>query len=218
MLVRELMTRSAATVRADTTISRAGELLLDSDITAAPVVDDNGHVIGIVSRRDLLAGREIDDPRAHLIPAHGDSPEPPHLVHDVMTRNVIVIAPIDDDAHAARIMLEHGLASLPVLEHGELVGMISVTDILRSHTHSDAEIARTLRERFFEYGESHPLGTVSVDDGVVTVTDTDSPLTTRIAEAVAETTEGVVGVHIEPSHPQRSVPRARSAPPTAIQP
>ncbi len=118
-----------------------------------------------------------------------------------MTRNVIVIAPIDDDAHAARIMLEHGLASLPVLEHGELVGMISVTDILRSHTHSDAEIARTLRERFFEYGESHPLGTVSVDDGVVTVTDTDSPLTTRIAEAVAETTEGVVGVHIEPSQP-----------------
>jgi CBS domain-containing protein len=200
MLVRELLTRSVVTVRPETTISRAGQLLLDNDVTAAPVVDDDLHVVGIVSRRDLLVGREIDDPRAHLIPAHGDTPEPPHLVHDVMTRNVIVIAPTDDDAHAARIMLEHGLASLPVLEQGELVGMISVTDILRSHTHSDAEIARALRERFFEYGESHPLGTVSVDDGVVTVTDSESPLTTRIAEAVAETTEGVVGVHIEPSH------------------
>jgi len=201
MLVQELMSSGVVTLRPETTITTAGRILLESDITAAPVVDDDGHLVGIVSRRDLLVGRELDDPRAHLIPPHGDPPEPPHLVHDVMTHNVVVIAPQDDDAHAAQIMLKHGLASLPVIAHGELVGMISATDILRSHTHSDAEIARTLRERFFEYGEAHPLGTVDVTDGVVTIADSDSPLTARIAEAVAETTEGVVGVHIEPTRP-----------------
>jgi CBS-domain-containing membrane protein len=201
MLVHELMSRGVVTVRPETTIMEAGRTLLETAVTAAPVLDDDGHVVGIVSRRDLVVGRELDDPRAHLIPVHGDTTEPPQLVHDVMSHNVVVIAPRDDDAHAAQIMLQHGLASLPVIDHGALVGMISVTDILRSHTHPDAEIARTLRERFFEYGESHPLGTVDVTDGVVTIADTDSPLTARIAEAVAETTEGVVGVHVEPNRP-----------------
>jgi CBS domain-containing protein len=194
MLVQELMTHPVVTVHPETTISAAGRLLLDRDITAAPVVDDDGAVVGVVSRRDLLVGRELEDPRAHLIPPHGDTPEPPHLVHDVMTHDVVVVTPQDDDAHAADLMLKHGLASLPVIDHGRLTGMLSATDILRSHTHTDAEIARALRQRFFEYGESHPLGQVEVEDGVVTISDVESPLTARIAEAVAETTEGVVGV------------------------
>jgi CBS-domain-containing membrane protein len=198
MLVHELMTRDVTTVQLETPIVEAARMLLDGDITAAPVVYENGALVGIVSRRDLIKDREIEDPRAHLAPVHDTPGEPPHVVREVMTREIVTVGPEDDTARASRLMLDHGLASLPVTDDGHLVGMISVTDILRSHTHTDEEITEALRERFFEYGDSHPLGSVTVEDGVVTISDTESHLTAVIAEAVAETTEGVVGVRTKP--------------------
>lgn len=199
MLVHELMTSDPVTVSPETSVSEAAQTLLGRDVTAAPVVYETGFMVGIVSRRDLIRGRELADPRAHLIPVHSPGSTAAHCVLDVMTRDVICVAPHDDSARAAELMIEHRLASLPVLDAGRLVGMISVTDILRSHTHSDDEIAAALRQRFFEYGESHPLGTATVDEGVVTISDTDGRLSGLIAEVVAETTEGVVGVRTTPT-------------------
>jgi CBS domain-containing protein len=195
MLVHELMTTDVTTFRSETPIVEAARILLDGDITAAPVVYEDGTIVAIVSRRDLIAGRELADPRAHLTPVTDTDAESPHVVREVMTRELVTVLPDDDTARAARLMLDHGLASLPVIRDGRLVGMVSVTDLLRSHTHTDEEIAEALRTRFFEYGESHPLGTVTVQDGVVTIADTENHLAAVIAEAVAETTEGVVGVH-----------------------
>jgi CBS domain-containing protein len=204
MLVQELMTQELVTVHPGTSITEAARTLLDKGITAAPVVDDTGALVGIVSRRDLLVGREIEDPRAHLAAVQPGTAEPPHLVREVMSGDVVTLAPTEDDAHAARLMIDQGYASLPVTHNDQLVGMLSATDILRSHTHSDAEIAQALRQRFAEYGESHSLGRVRVDDGVATISDAANPMTARIAEAVAETTEGVVGV--------RSAPRQGTSP------
>jgi CBS-domain-containing membrane protein len=194
MLVHELMTRDVVTVRSDTPIAEAARTLLDRDVTAAPVVYEDGRLVAIVSRRDLIADRDVQDPRAHLSPVY-QSVTPPHLVRHVMTRDVVVVTPTRDIAHAAHLMIEHGLASLPVVDEGRLVGMLSVTDILRSHTHSDGDIADALHQRFFEYGDAQALGAVVVDDGVVTVSETDDRLASRIALAVAGTTEGVTGVH-----------------------
>lgn len=199
MLVHELMTTEVTTFRSDTPIIEAARSLLDGDITAAPVVYEDGRVVGMVSRRDLIAGRELADPRAHLTPIHEADATPARLVREVMTEDVVGVGPDDDTARAAQLMLDHRVASLPVIRHGRIAGMISVTDILRSHTHSDEEIAEQLRERFFDYGESHPLGEVSVQDGVVTISDPPDHLTAVIAETVAETTEGVVGVRLAPT-------------------
>jgi predicted transcriptional regulator len=194
MLVHELMTRDVTTVRPATPIVEAARRLLDGDITAAPVVYEDGRLVGIVSRRDLIGGRELPDPRAHLAPLRDAEGEPPHLVREVMTEEVVTVEPDDDTARAARLMIEHGVASLPVRDRGRLVGMISVTDILRAHTHPDEEIADQLRQRFLDYGDSHPLGRVSVEDGVVTITDSRDHLSGVIAETVAETVEGVTAV------------------------
>ena len=62
-------------------------------------------------------------------------------------------------------------------------------------THPDSEVTAALRQRFFDYGESQPLATAAVVDGVVTISDASDLLAARIAEAVAATTEGVVRVH-----------------------
>ena len=194
MLVHELMTRDVTTVRQETPIVEAARLLLDGDITAAPVVYEDGRLVGVVSRRDLIGGRELPDPRAHLVPVHATGGDPPHLVREVMTEQVVTVEPDDDTARAARLMIEHGVASLPVLDHGRLVGMISVTDILQAHTHPDEEIADQLAQRFFDYGATHSLGRVTVQDGVVTITDSPDHLSGVIAETVAETVEGVTAV------------------------
>jgi CBS-domain-containing membrane protein len=197
MLVHELMTRDVLTFRPETTITEAARRLLDRDVTAAPVVYENGTVVGIVSRRDLIGRRQPEDPRAHHVAMHEQPGEPPHVVRQVMTRELVTIHPAADTAHAAELMLTHGIASLPVMQERRLVGMLSVTDILRSLAHTDEEIAAALRSRFFEYGESHPLATATVEDGVVTITDARDDLSERIAMAVAETTEGVAAVRQE---------------------
>ena len=172
--------------------------MLEADITAAPVVYEDGTLVAIVSRRDLILGREIDDPRAPGVPVRRTGSEPPHVVREVMSCDVVTVRPDEDTARAARLLLDHGVASLPVVSRSRVVGMISVTDILRAHTHTDDEIAEALRQRFIEYGESHQLGTVSVRDGVVTIAGSESSIAAVIAEAIAEATEGVVGVRTGP--------------------
>ena len=71
MLVHELMSRDVTTVRAETPIVEAARILLEADITAAPVVYEDGTLVAIVSRRDLILGREIDDPVRRACPCAG---------------------------------------------------------------------------------------------------------------------------------------------------
>ena len=156
MLVYELMSRDVLTVPPETPVTEAARRLLDRDVTAAPVTHENGTVVGIVSRRDLIARRQPEGPPAHHLGQHEHPGELPHVVRQVMTRRLITTRPGADAADAAELMLQHGLASLPVIEEQRLVGMVSVTDILRSSAHPDEEIATALRTRFFEYGESDP--------------------------------------------------------------
>jgi CBS domain-containing protein len=162
MLVHELMTPDVTTLQLETSIVEAARILLDGNITAAPVVYENGTLVAIVSRRDLIKGREPEDPRAHLKPVHPTAGDPPRVVREVMTRQIVTVLPDDDTARAARLMLDHGVASLPVTDDGRLVGMISVTDILEAQANSGEEIVDDLRERFLAGGEAHPLGTVRV--------------------------------------------------------
>jgi CBS-domain-containing membrane protein len=194
MLVHELMTGDVTTLGMETPIVEAARILLDGDITAAPVVYEDGRLVGIVSRRDLIGGREIEDPRAHLTAVHDTTAEPPHVVRQVMTHDVVTVESEDDTARAAQLMIEHGVASLPVFDHGRVVGIISATDILRSHTHTDEEIADQLRRRLSDYGDSRSLAQADVEDGVVTITRSADHLSAVIAEAVAQTTEGVTAV------------------------
>lgn len=108
---------SAATVRAVKTVTPeadwedALELLQEDSLGILPVVLD-GHVLGVLTKADFLPFVESTRPLA-----------------DVMVRSLHAVAPTDRVVHARRIMLEHGVERLPVLEAGQLVGLVSETDM-----------------------------------------------------------------------------------------
>jgi CBS domain-containing protein len=193
MLVIEAMTAPPVTVTPETPIVEAGSLMLDLVITALPVVDSSGRLVGMVSRSDLLRSRGIHDPRAHMRPVDPDTSTPPSTVGEVMSATPVTVPPSADEAEAVALMLEHGFKSIPVVSEGSLIGVVSVTDILRTQLRSDPSVAEEVRTRLLE-SEPRTEWSVTASAGVVTVLGTDDPAARAAAEAMAETVPGVLRV------------------------
>jgi CBS domain-containing protein len=201
MRADEFMTSPAITVTPQTAIVHAGRLLLERNVTALPVVDDVGSLVGIVSRSDLLRHRVLADPRAHFMPVPEDTSEPPHTVAEVMTSDVWTVRPAADEAEAARLMLRHRIKSIPVVDGQRVVGVISVTDILRTKVRGDAHIAHDVRERLLAYSGDEGSWDIAVADGVVTIGGSPPDGQRRVMLLLAETVPGVVRVRLETPAP-----------------
>lgn len=127
MRVAELMQRNVRTIPPDATIAEAVTALADAHVSALPVVNGSGKVVGVISASDVLeAEAELTDgtERERLF----DMTQ----VEEVMTPTPLVTEPGVDVRAAARQMLRQGIHRLFVEEHGRLVGVISQTDIVRA--------------------------------------------------------------------------------------
>src|SRR3954466_2342831 len=194
MRINELMSSPAMTVWSWRPISEAGRLLLRQGVTALCVVDRDGRLLGVVSRSDLLRHRVARDPRAHARPTQLDRTPPPATVADVMTKDVLALPPSADEADAAEIMLRDRIRSIPVVEDGRLLGVVSVTDMLRVAVRGDERIADDVRAALRESGPERESWHVRVVEGVVTIEGTLSPEQREGAYLLAETVPGVVRV------------------------
>lgn len=197
MFVSDVMTAPAVTVTADTSIKAAARLLRDRDVAAAPVVDDTGALVGIVSEIDLLRGTVAPDPVAHLLPVRGEADTLPGSVADVMTRDVEVLLPHSDLYDAARSMRASGIRSLPVVHGGTVVGVVSRSDLLRVLAREDDEIVEDVRAALAAELGPHADVSVDVAGGVVTVTSRAADL--AAAALVAARVPGVVRVQSSPA-------------------
>lgn len=130
MKVNELMTSvNLITARPDTAILDARSLMLKERIRHLLVTDADGLLVGIVTDRDIRLN----------LPSQATSLsvwEINHLltkltVGEVMTRAVITMGPEVDARDAAVLMLDHSIGALPVTDRGQLVGIITETDIMR---------------------------------------------------------------------------------------
>ncbi|HMP73556.1 MAG TPA: CBS domain-containing protein [Kiritimatiellia bacterium] len=120
-LVRSVMTTSLHTLKPDMPIFAAIHLLLKQRISGAPVLDDGGNLVGMLSEKDCL--------RAFVNGAFF-SQSAGAQVSDYMIKDIQTLDADDDIFKAASLFLNHSYRRLPVLDDGKLVGQVSRRDIL----------------------------------------------------------------------------------------
>src|SRR5690349_19489598 len=196
MRVKDIMTHTVYSVRVGDPIEAAAKLLGDRQITAAPVFDDAGELVGMVSEGDLLWHRVPTDPTAHLRPVAGDT-DRPHTVADVMSSAPLTTWPDADVADVAQTMLEREVRSLPVLDGDVVVGIVSRRDILRTMVRTDDVVQREVQHRLDEYAGGDRRWTAAVQDGVVTVDGVlNDDVERAVVQVMARTVAGVADVKL----------------------
>lgn len=130
MKVKDLMSTKISSVGTDTPITDVAKTMKDRNIGSVPVMENN-KVVGIVTDRDIVL-REI---------ALGKNPQNTKA-KDVMTAGVSIANPEMDIHDAAKIMSDKQIRRLPVVDNGNLVGMLALGDIaVRTKLEDDAGVA-----------------------------------------------------------------------------
>jgi len=128
MIVSEILaakSRPLVTAKVNTKISEAMDLLLQHKISCLPVIDEHGRLVGIVSDKDIFR-------LAHTSP--GDFMT--HSVWDIMTENVMTALPTDDIYQVAALMTRYRFRHVPIMEKDDVVGLISIGDIVKAQLDS----------------------------------------------------------------------------------
>lgn len=141
MTVRDIMSRPVVSVGPDTPVSEAAALLVERGFSSLPVEEEAKGLVGIVGEADLVRGR---------IPAENDSSSPRHgeRVGEVMTPSPITREPGSDVADVVGTMIDQRLRAIPIVEDGELVGILARRDVLRCVAHGELTSAEVWRQRF----------------------------------------------------------------------
>ena len=151
MKVSELMSQNVVTIRPSATCRDAVGRMHGGGVRHLPVVDAKGELVGIVTDRDLR--HHLFDPR--VLKEIGiiamDTLLNAVRVADVMSSPAVSVRASDELVEAARLMLEDKVGSLPVLEGGRVVGIITETDLLREICRADQSRSPEVAEIVVSY-------------------------------------------------------------------
>jgi len=188
MIAADVMVRNVVSVKPDDTVGDVINLLLEHDISAVPVVDDDNKIVGILSEADLIHRREIDTEKAHrwwieaVLPAsklanefakaHGQR------VYEVMSPKVVTAEEDTPLGEIAALLERHRIKRVPIVRDGKLVGIVSRSNLIQAlasamphangPTAADRQIRldlldRLAQQKWTDFGETN----VIVKDGVV---------------------------------------------------
>lgn len=193
MLVREIMTAPALSVRREADLDEALRIMAEKKITALPVVDDGDQLVGVLSEIDLLRRAVEPDHRAHALPVQESEPLP-KTVGEIMTPRPRSTTEGADVADLIRLFTTSSYKSLPVVRGDKLIGVVSRSDVIRALWRKDDELLDDLTAAFHDYGQDH--WKITVEHGVVEITGTGSARERDIAAAIAHSVIGVRRVHV----------------------
>jgi CBS domain-containing protein len=202
--VHDVMSAPVVSVGVATQYKEIIDRLAEHGVSSVPVLDPGGTVVGIVSEADLLHKLALggEEPQRRLFErkrratqrakAEGDTAE------DLMTSPVITVSPRASVVQAAKLMEDERLKRLPVVDDdGNLVGIVSRRDLLRTYRRSDEAIRHDVMHDIVQgmLFTGPPEMVAEVADGVVTLTGaTDRRSTAQIAERLVRGVPGVVDV------------------------
>lgn len=212
MLARDVMTTAVRTVSPETDVGEIARLLLDSHISAVPVLTGDGSLVGIVSEGDLMHRAEAGTRRRPSwwlrLLATPEEPAVRYLrefgrhARDVMSTNLITVEPDTPLTDIAALLEKHHIKRVPVMDAGRLVGIVSRANLLRgvatwtrpSGVHiDDAALRTTLLAALEEAELPMHLINITVTAGVVEFWGVvDSMVQIEAARATAEAAAGVV--------------------------
>lgn len=129
------------TVQAKQTVHEALRILVDRKIGALPVLSEDRHIVGIISERDIIRGCSRDMKHVDALP-----------VSKLMTKNVFVATPEDDIRVIMATMTEKRVRHIPVLENGELRGIVSIGDVVKVLLQDSEHQIKLLKE--YMYGSN----------------------------------------------------------------
>lgn len=187
------MTTEVLTLHPQAPVKAAAAMLVEHNIASAPVVLDDGTLVGIVSELDLLEHDVPTDPLARLGPQPPDVAPLPRVVADVMTSDVVTLPPEADAALFLRHMLLDRIVCIPVVAGDRVVGVVSRRDLLRLLARPDPEIARDVEAALAEALPGDQWR-VAVVDGLAELRGTAAAERSRVAARIAQSVPGVVRV------------------------
>ncbi|MGW1842235.1 CBS domain-containing protein [Streptomyces sp. NPDC001966] len=198
--VSDVMTHTAVAIGREASYKEIVELLQQWRVSAVPVLEGEGRVVGVVSEADLLPKEEFrqDEPKP---PGRleGASKADAVLAGDLMSAPAVTVHPGATLAEAARIMARKHVKRLPVVNDlGMLEGVVSRSDLLKVFLRPDEEIDEEIRSTVIAGLSPPDRVDLTVLDGVVTVRGPlrDRALVPLLVRAV-RAVEGVVDVRME---------------------
>ncbi len=200
--VRDVMTTSVVAVRRDASFKEMAAMLRSRRISAFPVLDDSGRVIGVVSESDLLVKEAVKAEGSSLLAAirhiREDDKAAGLTAGDLMTSPAVTISPGACAEEAARVMYDRRVKRLPVVNAaGRLLGIVSRTDVLAVFGRPDEQIRDEVTHGVLPGivpRPSHDLE-VAVRDGIVTISGaTQSDEARRAIIDAVRRVQGVVAV------------------------
>lgn len=198
MLVHEVMSSPAVTVHQDATLKDAVALLERHDVSAMPVVDDRGRLVGVVSEADVVRELVPPDQRARAIPVRLSAAGFGLRVADVMSTHPLTVSGDTDLAVATELMTSSAVKSLPVVDHGQVRGVVSRRDVIRVLATPDSRIEAQVDELFRQSGRDW---LVEVTDGVAVVAGPEDDAERELAQALARAVPGVVALRFATARP-----------------
>jgi len=196
--VQEIMTTRVIWVKKDATFREMATALREHRVSAFPVVDDDGKVIGVVSEADMLNKEALDDEPSvfgGILHRRDQAKARGVTAGDLMTTAVVAVHPEDTVEHAAKLMYDRRVKRLPVTdENGHLVGIISRADVLSVFDRTDQDIRKEITDEVIlgEFLADPPVFQVSVKDGIVTLAG--RPETNMLGHDIVRRVRHVQGV------------------------
>ncbi len=150
MLAKDIMTKDVISVRPEEKVENAARILLNNKISGIPVVDENNHVIGIITEKDLMIkATEMRVPFYLTLfdsiiylenPIRFNNDLKKYTASDVKEAMTDKVYSVEEDTSVneiVAIMQKRKVNRVPVLRHGKLIGIISRNDILKALVERD---------------------------------------------------------------------------------
>jgi acetate kinase len=210
--VSDVMTKRVMAVHPAASFKEIAARLREYRVSAFPVIDEAGKVIGVVSEADLIAKEALEagyesqpGPLSGLLHRHELEKARGVTAAALMTTPAVTVSPYDLISHAAHLMYDRRVKRLPVVDDdGRLVGIVSRTDLLSVYGRPDEDIRRDVTEKIIlkEFLADPSSFTVTVKDGIVTLAGTpETPSVGYDIVYAVRHLEGVVSVRDRLSYP-----------------